>query len=370
MTVTTANIIDELADMFSSKSVGQQADVLKRVTDLFLSGADGYDSEQLEAFDSVLTRLSRQIETIARVTMAERLSIHPRAPAALMEQLAADPEIDVARPVLVHCTNLSETALIETAKSRGQSHLLAISGRDNISENVTDVLVERGNTAVALSVVRNRGARFSDAGYSRLSTRSETEDVLAFGLFQRTDVPRQHLVKLFANASATVRQKLESIDRRRADDIRKIVNEVVTTLQRHSRAGSREYREALALVHTLRSNGQLDEPKLREFAEARKFDETAITLSLLCDLPIDIIERGMATDQLEMLLIFAKALDLEWATTRAILRLKSQSGEISAARLEQSLSSYTRLKQQTARKAIEFYRLREKAGANKAVRPN
>jgi len=366
---TAPNIIDELEGMFSTKSVGQQADVLRRVTDLFLSGADDYDGEQLEAFDSVLTHLSRQIETIARVTIAERLAIHPRAPAGLMEQLAADEAIDVARPVLVNCKNLPESTLIETAKSRGQAHLLAIAGRDSVPEEVTDILVERGNSAVALSVVQNRGARFSEAGYSRLSTRSEAEEGLAVGLFERDDVPRQHLVKLFSNASESVRRKLETIDRRRADDIRKIVNEVTTTLQSHSRAASRDYRDAQALVHTLKNNDQLDERKLKEFAEARKFNETAVGLSLLCDLPVEIIERGMAADHPEMLLIFARALDLEWSTTRAILLLKSQSGEISAAHLEQSLSSFTRLKQQTARKAIQFYRLREKAGANKAAPP-
>ena len=49
----------------------------------------------------------------------------------------------------------------------------------SLSETVTDVLVERGDRDVVHSVVRNVGARFSDAGFRMLVRRSADDDALA-----------------------------------------------------------------------------------------------------------------------------------------------------------------------------------------------
>jgi len=52
---------------------------------------------------------------------------------------------------------------------KGQDHLLAISGRTDLPEAVTDVIVDRGERKVIESLATTRGAPFSDAGYSASS---------------------------------------------------------------------------------------------------------------------------------------------------------------------------------------------------------
>jgi len=49
---------------------------------------------------------------------------------------------------------------------------------------------------------------------------------------------------------------------------------------------------------------------LHEFAKSRKFEETAVTLSLLCGLPLDAVERAILEDRPEMVLILARAAGL------------------------------------------------------------
>jgi len=357
------NIIDDLEGKFFEKSVGQQADALRRVADLFVSGQADYDDAQLQVFDEVLLRLTRQIETVARVTLAERLSIHPNAPPRLMNQLARDDEIDVARPVLSHSAALSEDTLVEVARGKGQQHMLAISAREAISEGVTDILLDRGDSAVALNTVRNPGARISAHGFDRLSERSTADETLAIGFFERENVPRQHLVKLFVNATDVVRKRLETIDRRRAAEIGRIVAEVAGGMQAMSRAASQDYRAALARVHSLKVAGELDEDRLAEFAAARRFDDTAVALSLMAGLQIQVVERALAASHADMVLLLAKAIGLSWPTTRAILRLKSTTGDVSPHALEDAQANFSKLRTETARKAINFYRLREKTGA-------
>ena len=67
--------------------------------------------------------------------------------------------------------------------------------------------------------------------------------------------------------------------------------------------------------------GDLGEAQLLEYAQTRKLDEAVVALSLLCTLPVDVVERAMLAADKEALLILAKALDLSWATTLALLFL-------------------------------------------------
>ena len=93
--------------------------------------------------------------------------------------LALDDSIAVAGPVLRRSESLDDDTLVTGAKTKGQEHLLAISQRKRLSENVTDILVERGNQKVVISTAANTGAQFSQFGYSTLVSRSESDSELA-----------------------------------------------------------------------------------------------------------------------------------------------------------------------------------------------
>ena len=62
-------------------------------------------------------------------------------------------------------TGLDNATLLEQAQTKGQDHLLAISKRKSLDTAITDVLVERGDKPVMLSVANNPGAAFSESGF-------------------------------------------------------------------------------------------------------------------------------------------------------------------------------------------------------------
>src|SRR5262249_62284072 len=121
-------------------------------------------------------------------------------PPNVLRTLALDDEIKVAEPVLLHADRLDETTLVESAKTKSQSHLLAISRRQNLGEAVTDVLVQRGNSEVALSTAQNVSARFSEFGYATLVERSKDDYGLALSVLSRPAIPLQHMLQLFSRA--------------------------------------------------------------------------------------------------------------------------------------------------------------------------
>ncbi|MDU6731367.1 MAG: DUF2336 domain-containing protein, partial [Bradyrhizobium sp.] len=96
----------------------------------------------------VLFKLLDNVAVAARAELGSRLAVLPDAPPRLIKLLANDETIAVAGPVLRASDRLDEQTLVATAQTRGQEHLLAISGRKILTEAVTDVLVDRGDQAV------------------------------------------------------------------------------------------------------------------------------------------------------------------------------------------------------------------------------
>jgi uncharacterized protein (DUF2336 family) len=354
-------LIDNLDHLIADKDIGDRAAMLRRVTDLFVGASGKLSDEQVDLFDDVMGRLLEEIETSARAAFGHILATVPDAPPRVVRMLALDDAIDVAGPILSHSGRVDDMTLVEGAKTKSQAHLLAISQRKSLAESVTDILVERGDQQVVLSAAGNPGATFSEFGYSRLVQRSSRDDDLAVCVWSRPEIPRQHLLKLFAEASESVRLELTSKDPRKASIILEIVALASHQIQNRTREKSAGYAAAYAQIQSLYASGKLNEAQLAAFARAGKFDAATIALSFLCELPIALVERAFIDERSEQVIVIAKAFGLAWETVKAILLLQDRIKNDSKRKLDQHFETFIRLKVETAKKAIRFYRLRERA---------
>jgi len=355
------SLVDELESAIQQKNIGTRAEILRRITDLFVAGSDHFDPEQMSLFDDVMTRLLTEIEHSARVAFGERLSAIANAPLNASRTLALDDSIAVGGPVLRRSESLDDDTLVTGAKTKGQEHLLAISQRKHLSENITDILVERGNQKVVISTAANTGAKFSEFGYSTLVSRSESDDELALLVWSRPEIPREYLLTLFETASETVRLKFETADRSKTDLVRDMIKRAADQIQTQLRDHSPNFPAARANIEQLHTNGELTEARVYEFASRGKFDETAEALSLLADLPIGAVERALVHDTGDQILILAKSIDFSWKTTHALLALQGGADQRPAGVSGEYLDRFKKLRPETARAAIQFYRLRERA---------
>ncbi|MBV8925922.1 MAG: DUF2336 domain-containing protein [Bradyrhizobium sp.] len=354
-------LLDQLEDAMQGANVARRADVLRRVTDLFMSGTGSFSDAQIALFDEVMTTLARGVEVAARAAFGSRLAATVDAPPKVIGLLAFDQEIVVAAPVLSQSQRLSEQQLVENARTMSQGHLLAIAKRRTINEGVTDVLLERGNATVIYAAVGNDGSRFSDNGFSRLVEQSLRNSKLASCLWSRPDVPRRDLMNLFQRVSEEVRANLEAARPREVQQIRAAIAAAADEIRAMARAGSGEHRQARDGVERLFSAGGLNEDKVLEFANSRDFDRTAVAVSLVCDLPINVVERSLVQKRYEQLLVFAKAAGFSWKTAKALLSLKMDRRDLDGEELDRCFATFTRLREKTAKTALQFYRLREKA---------
>ena len=144
--------------------------------------------------------------------------------------------------------------LVEIASTRGQDHLFAISGRANLPEAVTDVIVERGERKVIRKLANNASARFSDAGYSGIVARANADDELAELLGLRIDLPLKYLRDLLQRATDAVRARLMSIaPPELQEEIRRMLKTIAGSVGDGS-SSARDFSRAEALVKLLKDN--------------------------------------------------------------------------------------------------------------------
>src|SRR6478752_4019365 len=207
-------LLDRLSGLAEERSSERRIELLREITDLFLDDVEGHSTNEMALFDDVMTRIADDVSQTARAELAERVSAIPRAPKALLLRLAGD-VIGVARAVLRRSPALTDDDLETLAKSKSNAHLLAISGREALSPRVTDVLVERGDTAVVERVAENQGARFSPRGYATLVERAAESEELQMRLAMRRDLDDAAVTALIPALSEKVLQHLtrQGLDR-------------------------------------------------------------------------------------------------------------------------------------------------------------
>jgi uncharacterized protein (DUF2336 family) len=363
------SILGELEQALLQGDSEQRAQTLRGVTDLFVLGAGQYTAEQVALFDDVFSRLVLEIESTSRAVLSRRIAPLPAAPPRVIRTLAFDDEIDVAGPVLSYSEKLDEAALVENARTKSQDHLLAISRRRSLGENVTDILVERGNREVVQATAENPGARFSEAGYGRLVLRAADDERLAACVGLRPDIPRHHFMQLLSKASQAVRTKLEAANPQRSGDIRHAVAEIASRIQSKAGAHTHDYAAAMATVSNLVATNSLNAQAVEGFAKSGLFEETTAALAVMCDLPTLVVERAMAHDGIDPMLILCKAAGLPWASAKLVLRLAAGGRQISTQEFERSLASFNKLTPATAKYVVRFQRARAQGGDPDAHEP-
>jgi uncharacterized protein (DUF2336 family) len=363
------DLLGELETALVSGTNSRRIEILTRITDLFVGGAASYSDQQIGVFDDIMARLITAIEAKARARLSHRLAPIANAPSNVIHMLAFDDDIEVARPVLSQSERLDERALIANASSKSQQHLHAIAQRRSLSEAITDVLVERGDRDVVHSVVKNSGARFSDAGFRMLVKRSSSDEALATQVGLRPDIPRPHFLMLLERASNAVRVRLSAENPQAGTAIDGVVAEVAGGIRANARSASPDFAAAQAAVERQNRLHRIGEAEIYQYARERKFEETAIALAFMCDTPIDVVERALLDPGAEIALILAKVAGLSSTTTKAILLLRAADRGMSAKDLDQALSSFNRLQPDTARRVLGFFRTRTKKPAEPMVPP-
>lgn len=346
------SIISDLERRLNSGTPEEHAEIMRRVTDLFLTTPVVLSTEQIFLFDDIVQKLAGYLERQTLVDLGMRIAVAPSVPPQVLRRFASDNIIEIAGPILARSEHLSEANLVEIAERKSQLHLAKIAERRHLSEMITDVLVDRGNREVLSKVAANYGARFSRLGMSTLAMRADGDDELISIIAQRSDIPTAVYTQLLSYATENTRKHLLAMTSESPDVINRALNSIsahasVTITGRGVAAAQRFYRTFRQDIEQTRTN-------IHKLADSGRIIEIVAALSVLSGLPIELVDRLICNESAFGVMVLCKAIDLDWPMTHAVLGMRL--GTLSRVfQVEKIHDDFERLSVSSARRLMSHW---------------
>ncbi|NVO17142.1 MAG: DUF2336 domain-containing protein [Rhodoplanes sp.] len=344
-------LIAELPAVLSQGTPATRSEILRRLTELFLSQAGSFEDDHVAVFDQVLELMVDAVERHALIRLGLQLAPLGNAPIRTLSRLGLSDDIAVAGPVLERSSRLSDAVLADIAGSKSQAHLAAIAVRTVLSVVVTDVVVERGDLDVTRKITANGGASFSETGFRTIASRAHLDEALALLVAGRGDVPAEVFRDLVRNATDEVRRRLARSDQ---PGVRTRLNQAMTAI------GSQ-------FLHARRKPDAAAAPpaspapdKLKGLCEkARSGQRGAVVedLATITEVPVIAIKNLIKQGSVDGILILCKVAGLAWPDAKIVLI--GATGATGKSRT--TFETYTSMTSETAQRVVRFIRLRRSA---------
>jgi uncharacterized protein (DUF2336 family) len=314
---TLDSFVEEVEQAIAGVNPEQRARSLHQLTDLFVGQAGALNDQHVSVFDEVILRLARDAEQRARVELSTRLARVGNAPRKIINALARDDHAAVAEPVLERSPRLTEDDLVEVAGQKAQDHLLAISRRGELSERLTDVLVERGDARVARTVAENGGARLSEAGLSKLVQRARQDGELRGALQKRPNQPAERL-EAFAAAPKPGASKPKPEATADARRMQAALAKLAKVMVGPAQPSGRDIAPALERFGKTAKGKGIEEVRVANWIKADKTDEALAAIAHNAGMPAAVVIAAFEAGGYEPLLIVVRAARLSWNTFKLL----------------------------------------------------
>ena len=162
-------------------------------------------TRESELVADVLIQLMRQAEKDLRQAVSEQISLLDNVPLRLVLQLAND-DIEIAKPMLMNSMVLGDLDLMYIVKAKTTEYWQAIATRENISDELIDVLADTEDLETALALVDNMNITLTNHALITLSDIAQNSEVLALPLLRRDDVAGDVASKLYQYVGQEIKE--------------------------------------------------------------------------------------------------------------------------------------------------------------------
>lgn len=266
------------------------ADVQRLMTDASASVRAETAAKVAHAFqDQALTRGERDIaeqifrvmlrdaETRVRQALSQNLKDNPEVPHDVARTLAGD-VVEVAAPMLEFSSVLTEADLIEIVRSHSTEHQLAIAGRSDVTEPLSEALTDGGDVNVVAALLKNDRAEVSEAALQTAIDRFGKDARVNAPMVMRAKLPISVAERLVVLVSESLREHLVTHHELPAD----LATDLLLDSRERATVGlstGAGHGDVAKLIRQLRRNGRLT---------------PTLMLRALCTGDLDFFESAMA----------------------------------------------------------------------------
>ena len=195
----------------ATASLDQAAEIrralAKRLSDVICIPSSQLAPQERHMAGDVLVELLRDADIELRESVAKRLVMLNEAPRTILVILAKD-DIRVARHVLEKSKSLTDSDLIQIIKKVSSKHRAMIAQRREVSDAVSDALVQFLEEDVVQVLLKNKGAAFSETALQRILTVSRQHKDYIKLLIKREELRPSHGLTMFWWAGGEDRRKI------------------------------------------------------------------------------------------------------------------------------------------------------------------
>ncbi|MDI7775398.1 DUF2336 domain-containing protein [Asticcacaulis sp. EMRT-3] len=362
MSRVPTSALTDLIDLAKEPSSAKRRELLRQVTTIFMTHPEDIKDSEMALYDTVMSQLSTDMETMVRAEIANTLASARVAPLGLLRKLASD-HIDVAEPILTRSRALSESDLVHIVSTQGQDHLRAVSRRENVPESVSGVIVKRGDDTTLHTLLSNDGARLSRASSEEVVQRAQANPALHEVVVGRSDLPPDLMNDMYFVVETRLRERII------AENARLDPSVVETALARGRDKvavayGSfpEDYEQISADVDVLRKNEKLTPSLLAKYMRDPNPTWFLVALSQMADIDFLTARHLVEKREIDALAIACKAAGLDKALFLTYAMIMLSDSENAMGRAADYAKLYTDLPLETAQRTIRFWRLRRGEG--------
>ncbi len=351
---------EHLQDIARIRDSDGRRELLGAVADLFLAGDTSNSSRESALFSDIFLKTIEDLDPEGQAEVSNQLAASASTPKDVAVRLARAEDAAVADPVLRLSPVLEDADLVEIASEMSNEHLVSISQRRTLSTSVTDVLIDRGDTAVKRHVSANDGAQISRRGFTTLARSAKTDNELQASLAGRMDMPEEILARILPKLSGDVALRVKTAFAAAVDN-KAMGNAVAMAEKAFAGAKLESSRTRVASLVFAKdiTQGKRDlNDVVAEFAAEEKFLELVTILSRLADLPDAMVSELMFKTENAPFIIICRSIGMSREAFASLSDLRCRRLKLPESHGRHAMSEFDEITEDLGNRFIRFVNLR------------
>lgn len=227
---TSEEHIQNLIKLAQKHTNGGRAQLFTEITDMLEENHQQISSKEIDLMMDILGKLINSIEISIRQKLSLKLADRDDVPVELILLLAND-EIEVANPILVQNTLLTDKELVNIIQRKSRQHQMSIAGRKLLSSEVCRELVKTDDDGVIVTLLTNAAAKIDNATIEEILEKSKTREVLQSPLVHRHDLPKHIAARMYSWISMSLKETLLDIHPFTAEELEEALEASIEDLK-------------------------------------------------------------------------------------------------------------------------------------------
>ncbi|WP_420549970.1 DUF2336 domain-containing protein [Curvivirga sp.] len=200
--------LTELVDIARDDTPESRNMLISSINNICLASGREMSAREKDLIYDIVAQLLQAVELQVRENLAASLAEQQDVPKELVLALAND-VIDVARPVILKSKILEDQDLIQLILEKAEQHQLAVSSRPDISEDVSETLVETQNVEVITSLLHNDSANIYTETIDKLVDDSQDVENYQEALIKRKELHQDMAKRMYGFVGDALKEHLE-----------------------------------------------------------------------------------------------------------------------------------------------------------------